>query len=66
MSEMIRHYVGTMPLDYQVSLTQYRYSDGTTDHWLFRDRQGRPYNPVNQAEVDRIIKTWKLEGDRDA
>ena len=46
------------------TLTQYRYYDGdeyTDNHWLFRDRQGRPYNPEDQAEVDKIVKEWRLK-----
>ena len=60
MTKAIKVYVGTRAADYQVTLTQFEYSDGTTNHWLFRDRLGRPYNPVNQAEVDKIINDWKL------
>lgn len=59
-SKIIKKYVGTMPCDKQVSLTQYMYDDGTTNHWLFRDRLGRPANPQNQQEVDYIIKEWRL------
>ena len=63
MAKMIKQYVGTMPCDYQVSLVQYEYEDGTTNHWLFRDRLGRPYNPQTQQKVDSIIKNWKLVQD---
>lgn len=63
MAKVIRTWIGTRPCDYQVSLTQFEYSDGTTNHWLFRDRKGFPYNPESQEEVDQIIKAWALVED---
>ena len=61
MSRAIEFYEGTRAYDANVSLTRYEYSDGSTNHWLFRDRKGLPYNPVDGNEAAEIISRWKLQ-----
>jgi len=60
MAQVIKTWKGTFAFDKNVTLTQYRYEDGSTNHWLLRDRLGHPYNPIDQDEVDKIIRNWKL------
>lgn len=60
MNEMIRYFIGS-GYNKNVTLIEYRYSDGTRNHWLFRDRQGRPYNPESQEEAEKIVRDWHLK-----
>ena len=60
MSEMIRYFIGS-GYNKNVTLIEYRYTDGTRNHWLFRDRQGRPYNPESQEEAEKIVRDWHLK-----
>lgn len=60
MSEMIRYFIGS-GYNKNVTLIEYRYADGTRNHWLFRDRQGRPYNPESQEEAEKIVRDWHLK-----
>lgn len=59
MSEAIKVYIG-LGYNKDVTLIQYKYSDGSTNHWLFRNRTGAPYNPESQEEVEKIINDWHL------
>lgn len=59
MSTQIERYRGT-GFNKNASLTRYEYSDGTTNHWLFRDRLGRPYNPQTETEAAQIIKDFNM------
>lgn len=60
MSKQIELYRGT-GFNENATLSRYEYGDGTTNHWLFRNRLGMPYNPESEEEANEIIKRWGLK-----
>lgn len=59
MSLIIKVWKGT-GYNQNARLTQYMYSDGSTNHYTFYPRVGSPANPTEE-EVPMIIKNFRLQ-----
>ena len=60
MSKLVSKWQVTEGYHKGAQLEEYEYSDGTREHFLFRDRLGRAANPEKQ-ETETIIKRFGMK-----
>ena len=60
MSKLVSKWQVTEGYHKGTQLEEYEHGDGTREHFLFRDRLGRPANPDKQ-ETETIIKRYGMK-----